>query len=56
MMEDTIAIGDRVVASPVSDAGSCSASTSAAGEDFGIGVCLEIGSNTTNGTILLTID
>lgn len=56
LVEDVLIIGDRVVASPVSDAGACSASTTDLGLDFGIGVCLEIGSNATNGTILLTID
>jgi hypothetical protein len=54
LVEDTVVVGDPVVASVLNDAGACEAAT----DDLGqvIGSCLEIGANTEIGAIFLTID
>ncbi len=53
LVEDTIIVGDKVVASVLNDAGACEAATSDLNQV--IGNCLEIGANTEIGTIFLTI-
>lgn len=55
LAEDVLIIGDRVVASPVSDAGAVSASITNLGLDQTVGRCLEIGTNQAACTIFLTL-